>query len=465
MQPNLVFVFADQMRRDVLSCYGESPIETPNLDRLAREGVQLDQCVSTCPVCTPYRAMLLTGRHPQSTGMVINSLRTRYDELGVGDAFAAAGYRTAWVGKWHLHTGAWPGNNVPDWVPRGRSRLGFEHWRGYNQHMVYFDGHVHSPRRDFDVERWDGYETEGLLRYATAFMEGCAEDPFALFLSPQPPHVGMGPPEDRHMMAPDRCYEGLPDGAEYGEEAWVYRNYLAMCRAVDEMMGQLLAYLDRTGRSESTLVVFTSDHGTQARENGLGFWDKKSPYGASMDVPCLLRFPGVLPAGGRCDALSAPVDLFPSLCGLCGVPVPASVEGMDLSAAWRGEPEARRQEALFCMNFGNGTDYFVDGREWRGVRTRRWQYTVWLDGTVELYDLHREPDPYDLNLASDPAHAEIRGDLDARLRGFQAERGDVLQPGSAYEAWVDEQRRIVRNGYGPLSHPERVPDYRQLRPH
>ncbi len=98
--------------------------------------------------------MLLTGRYPQTTGHIINSTRTRYSEISIADAFANQGYRTAWIGKWHLHTGAWPANNVPDWVPRGRSRLGFQFWRAYNQHMVYFNGFVHSPHRDFDVIVW-----------------------------------------------------------------------------------------------------------------------------------------------------------------------------------------------------------------------------------------------------------------------------------------------------------------------
>ena len=154
-RPNLLFVFADQLRASSLPLYGENQIETPNLDRLAGGGVTFTNCVSTCPVCTPYRSMLITGRHPQTTGHIINSTRTRHTEISIADAFAAQGYRTGWIGKWHLHTGVWPAQNVPDWVPEGRDRMGFQYWRAYNIHMVYFNGFVNGD--DWNFEQWEGY--------------------------------------------------------------------------------------------------------------------------------------------------------------------------------------------------------------------------------------------------------------------------------------------------------------------
>ena len=151
-RPNVLFILADQLRASSLPLYGEHQIETPHLDRLAGEGLGFSNAIATCPVCTPYRAMLLTGRHPQTTGHVINFLRTRHDEIGVGDAFAHAGYRTGWIGKWHLHTGSFPQvSSTRDYVPEGRDRLGFAYWRGYNFHTDYFDGHVNLD--DWRVER------------------------------------------------------------------------------------------------------------------------------------------------------------------------------------------------------------------------------------------------------------------------------------------------------------------------
>jgi arylsulfatase A-like enzyme len=476
-RPNLVFLLADQLGARYLPLYAQAQIETPNIDRLAAEGVTLDQCVSTCPVCTPYRAMLLTGRHPQTTGMIINSTRTRYSEIGMGDVFAAAGYRTGYIGKWHLHTGAWPANNVPDWVPRGRSRLGFDYWRGYNQHMVYYNGFVHSPDRDFDVIRWNGYETEGEFAFAEEFLDSCGDQPFCLFLSPQQPHAGMGVDGSAKFMAPERFYARVPENPPFPANApetidpgdpadpqslsGTLRNYLAMILSIDEMIGKVLDRLEAMGELDNTLFVFTSDHGNQGCAHTERFWNKKSPYEESLHVPCVMRLPGTFAPGSRCDALTAPVDFLPSLCTLCGVPVPRTVEGADLSAAWRGAAEAPAQDALFCMNFGGRTDWYEDGNEWRGVRTRDWQYTRWLDGRTELYDLNDDP-LQRTNLAGEPAHAATRQELDARLKALQRQRGDELLPGSSYADWVDEQRRVVRNAYGPLSHPESEPDWSLL---
>ena len=164
----------------------------------------------------------------------------------------------------------------------------------------------------------------------------------------------------------------------------------------------------------------------------------------------------MLDGGRSSDVLTAPVDFFPSLCSLCGIDTPSTVEGMDLAAAWRGDQDAPQQDAVLCMNFGGRTDYFEDGNEWRGVRTARWQYTEWLDGTTELYDRHT--DPLEMhNLAADPAHADTLAQLQQRLRQLQRVRGDQMLPGSAYENWVDERRRIVRNAFGDLGNPEAPP--------
>ena len=143
--------------------------------------------ISTCPVCTPYRSMLLTGRHPQSTGHIINFVRTRHSEISIADAFSRFGYKTGWVGKWHLHTGSFPQINGSDYVPEGRDRLGFQFWRAYNFHMDYFNGTIH--KNDWRVETWNGYETDALNRYAIEFMDSTKNDPFCLFISPHQPHI------------------------------------------------------------------------------------------------------------------------------------------------------------------------------------------------------------------------------------------------------------------------------------
>ncbi len=460
-RPNVVVLFPDQLRALSLPLFGEQQISTPNIDRLAADSLVLENAISNCPVCTPARAMLLTGRYPQTTGHLINTTRTRHSEISIGDAFGNAGYKTAWVGKWHLHTGLWPALDRmpqhPDWVPEGRDRLGFDYWRAYNQHMVYFDGFVHKD--DWNYERWQGYETDGLLNYGFEFMDSVGEDPFLLFLSPHPPHY------TPFKFAPDHCYARLPQTLELpenvpehmlGASLDMYRHYLAMILAVDDMLGKLLDYLEQQGFADNTIVLFASDHGTQGGGQGVNPWSKKNPYENSIRIPALLRYPGVIQPGVS-HKMTSMVDFFPTLCGLAGVPVPRSIEGSDLSNDWRS---SAADDSAFIMNFSKWFDWFQDGAEWRGVRTQQHMYAEWLSGRVELYDL--EQDPLQMrNLAGRSGALETR--LQDLLRTHQQQRQDELVPCTDWKHWLDEQRRVVRNAHGPLSHPESEPDWSLLR--
>lgn len=460
-QPNVVVLFPDQLRALSLPLFGEQQIETPNIDRLAADSLVLENAISNCPVCTPARAMLLTGRYPQTTGHLINTTRTRHSEISIGDAFGRAGYKTAWVGKWHLHTGLWPALDRmpqhPDWVPEGRDRLGFDYWRAYNQHMVYFEGFVHKD--DWNYERWEGYETDGLLNYGFEFMDNVGEDPFLLFLSPHPPHY------TPFTFAPDHCYERLPktlhlppNVPEHLQSASLdmYRHYLAMILAVDDMLGRLLDYLEHKGLADNTIVLFASDHGTQGGGQGVNPWSKKNPYENSIRIPALLRYPGVIEPGVS-KRMTSMVDFFPTLCGLAGIPVPRSIEGTDLSAEWA---LAADDHSAFIMNFSKWFDWFQDGAEWRGVRTQQYTYAKWLSGKVELYDLYE--DPLQMHNLAGQAGA-LQAWLEEMLQAHQQRRQDELVACTDWKHWLDEQRRVIRNAHGPLSHPESEPDWSLLR--
>lgn len=462
-KPNVVVLYPDQLRALSLPLFGETQIQTPNIDRLASEGILLKQAISNCPVCTPARAMLVTGRYPQTTGHLINTTRTRHSEISIADAFAHQGYKTAWVGKWHLHTGLWPALDRmpqhPDWVPEGRDRLGFQYWRAYNQHMVYFDGFVHKD--DWDYERWDGYETDGLMKYGYEFMESAGEDPFLLFLSPHPPHY------TPFEFAPQKFYDllprqlSVPDNVPDAQKASaldMYRHYLAMILAVDEMLGNLLDFLDRKNLTDNTIVLFASDHGTQGGSQGVNPWSKKNPYDASIHIPGIVRYPGVLEAGQTNDQIFSMVDWFPTLCGLAGIPVPRSVEGSNKADLLR-DPQMSSEDSAFLMNFSKWFDWFQDGAEWRGVRSRQYTYAEWLNGKVELYDLHQDPlQMHNLAGTGHPMQTRLQEDL----RDKQARRQDELVACTAWKHWLDDQRRVVRNAFGTLSHPESEPDWSLL---
>ena len=467
-RPNILFILCDQLRATSLPRYGETQIETPNLDRLADKGVTLDNMIAGCPVCTPSRAMLVTGRHPQTTGHLMNSVRTRHCEISVADTFAHAGYRTGWIGKWHLHTGHWPALDLqpmqPDWVPKGRDRLGFEFWRGYNQHMVFFDGFV--QKGDWEVTRWDGYETDGLFAFTREFIETRDDRPFCLFVSPHQPHYTPGEfvPEAYYDRLPENLTlpPNVPDGM-MAESLEMYRHYLAMTLALDDMVGETMAFLEAEGLADDTILIFTSDHGTSAGSHGIDPWQKKMPYETSIRIPFFVRWPGHLPAGARSDALTAMVDLFPSLATMAGLPIPRTVEGMDRSGAWAGDGGAEDRDCVFLMNFSAKFDWLETGLEWRGVRTAGETYVRRLDGRTEMYD--NRADPHQMtDLSGRPEEAEREARLSALLNREMERRGDTLCPITDMNVWFDEQRRIVRNGYGLLGNPENLPDWSLLRP-
>ena len=287
----------------------ETQIETPNIDRLAREGVIFGNMISTCPVCTPYRSMLLTGRHPQSTGHMFNFVRTRHDEIGLADAFSRPGYKTGWVGKWHLHRGSFPTSKVGTGCRRvatawdssiGGAIISTAVLRGWvNTDSAYGErplGRLRDRRVEPVCVRIHGRRRRrSVLRVrlpAPAALHG--EPPISHRRSTTkdlPRHSSWPPnvPEDQHEIANK-----------------MYRDYLAMTLALDDMVGDLLDYLDKTGKAKNTLVIFTSDHGTQGGAHGIHPSRKLSPYQESLKVPMLARLPGVFEGGIENDTLTAP---------------------------------------------------------------------------------------------------------------------------------------------------------------
>lgn len=477
-KPNIVYVLSDQLRASSLPLYGETQIQTPNVDRLAREGITFTSAISACPLCTPYRAMLLTGRHPQTTGHIMNFMCTRHDEISIADVLSHAGYRTGWVGKWHLHRGSLPQFDGPDYIPEGRDRLGFEYFRAYSYHTTFFNGYV--CLEDWRYEQWEGYETHGLRRYAFEFLDGVGDEPFCLFVSPhQPHHPSPEAIEHNLACAPEEYYRQLPEELTLppnvpeearGDALKTYRHYLAMILAVDEMLGAILSSLDERGLAQDTIVAFGGDHGTMMGAHGERPWQKRLPYEESIRVPLVVRWPDHIRAGSTSEQLISPVDVMPTLCSLCDVPIPPTVEGLDLSKAWLEQAGAQQREELLSMYV---TDVYLrpDPRsarkssdasnEWKGVRTKTHSYMKWLSGQEGLYDLRTDPFQLD-NLVSKPGSRELLEEMRGRLSRLMTEVNDTLRPSSEYADWFDHDRRVIRNAYGVLGDPEKEPDWSLL---
>jgi len=478
-RPNILVVFDDQLRADACGVYGGRNIATPNIDRLAREGVTFDNALSTCPLCTPFRGMLQTGRYPTHTGIVLNWIEVNPRERGIAHVFREAGYRTGFIGKWHLAAGrrkraglhavtpqdkeriaraeaAYVRENPePEYVPPGPARLGYDHWQAYNFHSDFQKAYYYedTPKR-LVMPR---YETDSEIDMAIAFMRRQQENgtPFLLMVAPHPPHPphtpAACPAGYLERVRPDLVWApNVPEDHRYRRDPTAVRCYYAMAANVDDNLGRLLDFLDSSGLSKDTIVVFTSDHGDMLGSHGRE--NKMVPYREAVNIPCIIRWPGHIPAGRRVDVLQTPMDYLPTLCGLTGLTPPKGCDGLDLSGVLLGTKRIER-DAVLMMNYVSHWDYFDSGTlwpEWRGVRTPRYTYVKWLDGREELYD-DRE-DPYQMkDLAGLAESRSLLEKLRSELARLLAEAHDEFLPGTAYADWYDAERNLVKTALGPVA--------------
>ena len=431
-RPNVVFVFGDQWRAQATGYAGDPNVQTPHLDRFAAESLNFTHAVSNCPVCSPWRATLMTGQYPLTHGVFVNDVPISSDPVYLAECFRDAGYDTAYIGKWHID-----GHGRSAYIPLER-RKGFDTWmvrectHDYNHSFYYGDG----PEKLW----WEAYDAVAQTKAAQAYIEGYSSaphtgqdaKPFLLMLS-------WGPPHDPYQTAPE-AFRELYDPAtlelrpnvpeEVAEEAreWL-AGYYAHCSALDACFGELMGTLEEAGLAENTLVVFTSDHGDMVGSHGAR--NKQRPWDESILVPMLLRYPAVF--GWERREIDTPIntpDLMPTLLGFAGLPVPGTVEGQDFAPFLRGETAPPETAALIelpaCFH---QYAYHNGGRDWRGLRTARYTYVIDREGPWMLYD--NERDPYQLeNRLDDPGYVDVRAELDSDLRARLAARGDAFLPGA-----------------------------------
>ena len=426
--PNIVFVLADQWRAEAFGYAGNPDVKTPNLDRLEREGVRFVNAVSAMPVCSPMRSSLLTGQRPLTHGVFLNDVPLDPEAVTIAKVLRSAGYDTGYIGKWHVD-----GHGRADFIPRER-RQGFDYWKvlecthDYNHSAYYADG----P----ELLHWEGYDAIAQTRDAQQYLRDHAQSqkPFVLFLA-------WGPPHDPYFTAPEK-YRAMYDpktltlrpNVPAGERAnaqKVAAGYYAHCTALDDCFGELRRTLQEAGLAENTLLVFSADHGDMLGSRGA--YKKQQPYDESIRVPLLLHWPKGL--GVKARQLDAPInseDLMPTLLGLCGVPIPKSVEGLDYSGYIRGKknPGDGATVILCPVVFGEWVRR-VGGKEFRGVRTTRYTYVRDLNGPWLLYDNQTDPCQTN-NLANQPKYSKLQAKLEATLARKLKERHDDFLPGAAY---------------------------------
>ncbi|MFO8007748.1 MAG: sulfatase [Candidatus Brocadiia bacterium] len=430
--PNMLLVFADQMRGQALGCAGNAQVATPTLDRLAREGVMAPNAFANNPVCTPSRGSLLTGLYPLAHRALTNDVPVRTDIPSLGTVLKEAGYRTGYIGKWHL--GGVPRDRF---IPPGPERLGFDdYWAAWNCAHDYFNGRYHLD--DDTTHTFPGYEPDGQTDLAEEFIRGHGREPFALVVSYGTPHAPYSqvPAEWLDLYDPPsiELRPNVPDlsAEKAARRRAILAQYYAAISALDADLGRLMATLEDEGMLRDTLVVFTSDHGDMLGSHGMR--KKEQPWEESVRVPLLLRCPAALPAGFCVEAVVGITDLTPTMLDLLGVGVPGSMQGRSVAAALRGQ--ARGPDSV-PLGIPVPVDQAVAQGvpEWRGLRTSRYTYARRInDQGWVLYD--NEMDPcQQRNLIAEPAAAELRKGLEATLRCWLDRTEDPFLP------WRDMIRR------------------------
>jgi arylsulfatase A-like enzyme len=419
-RPNFLFIYTDDQRYDALSVVqkeqgerGRFPwFQTPNMDRLAAEGVRFRNAFVVCSLCAPSRAVNLTGRYNHLNGVASNFRPFPVDSVTHASLLRAAGYTTAYVGKWHMDS--------------QRERPGFDHHYSFIAHARYWDPVFVVDGKDTPTKGWiDDISTD----YAIEFMKSQkgSGKPWLLVVGFKSPHGPTEPPErakDRFAGEQARVVPNLNAPAPYMGSAARRRvdlaagtvsvnlNHFRCVSAADDCLGRLLEALDELGLARNTVVIYTSDNGYYLGEHGLG--DKRSAYDESLRVPFLVRCPalGAAARGRVVDDMVLNLDLAQTLLDLAGVPAPKEMQGRSWRPLLTGARTGRRQSWFY--------EYFAENQknsrvpDITAVRTTDAKLIKYPghDDWTELFDL--KSDPYETaNRFRDPNYAALRTKMEA----------------------------------------------------
>ncbi len=457
-RPNILFIMSDDHAAHAISAYGSKVNHTPNIDRLASEGVRLTNTFCTNALCTPSRASILTGQYSH-----LNNVKTLDDEIDSSlpvqsqKLLGAAGYQTAVVGKWHL------GNNEasnPD---------GFDYWNVLPGQGDYYDPTMFEMGEE---RRYEGYVTDIITEKSIDWLDSIdRSQPFFLMVHHKAPHSPWLPAERHRELGTEGEFpepETLMDDYETRSEAvkissiriedtrkanlkfdpppgisqeekrrWAYQRYITdytrTVQAVDDSVGSLLDYLDQHGLAKDTLVVYTSDQGMFLGDHG--WHDKRFMYEESLRMPFIARLPAEIPPGSVAGEMLLNIDFAATFCDFAGVEIPSEVQGRSGRALLRGEAPTDWRTSMYYRYWMHMQGHRIVPHY--GVRNERYKlihyYGVEDDDTGlpelqlepewELYDL--EADPTELNnVYADPDYSDVQAEMLVELNRLQAAAGD-----------------------------------------
>ena len=472
-RPNILFVFTDDHATHAISAYGSVLNQTPNIDRLAREGMLFTRTFCGNSICAPSRATILTGKHSHANGHIDNGTVFDGSQETFPKLLRAAGYQTAIVGKWHLRS----------------APTGFDHWQVLKGQGPYYNPPILTAD---GTEVIEGYTTEVLTDLGLDWLRNQRDPdrPFMLMLQHKAPHRRWQPgprelgmydevefPEPAtlfddyqgrgsaagmqemtlrdHMstdldlklkdpggMNPEQlaAWKKIYDPKREAFEAnpptgddllrWKYQrymqDYLACIEGVDHQLGRVLDYLDESGLADNTVVIYSSDQGFYLGDHG--WYDKRWMYEESLRMPFIVRWPGQTPAGSTCDALCQNIDFGPTFLALAGAQVPAAMQGVSMVPLLRGERPADWRRSIYYHYYEYPAVHMVNRHY--GVRTERHKLIHYYQlGEWELFDLELDPDEL-TNRADDPAYSAVRAELEAELVRLQELYGETDPEGT-----------------------------------
>ena len=467
-RPNIIFIMSDDHAAHAISAYGSRVNQTPNIDRLAREGMLMRNVFVTNSICTPSRAAILTGQYSHLNGVPVFN---RFDSsrMTVAKLLQQGGYYTGMIGKWHL--GSDPG--------------GFDRWEILPGQGAYFNPILYTATAEKTYT--DRYVTDVITDLAIDFLKTRPrEKPFFLMLHNKAPHRPWEPdavhraqfanrwiPEPETLWDPyttrtDALHENLqrvvadmtrrdlklappvglagaeltawlgvkPDSVTIDRNGtqvtltgealgrWKYQrymqDYLATIQSVDDNVGRLLKYLDDNGLSKNTVVIYTSDQGFFLGDHGL--FDKRFMYEESLRMPFLVRWPAAIKAGATGEAMALNVDFASTFLDLAHVPIPADMQGRSLAPVFRGRTPADWRTSMYYRYYHDPGDH--NTRAHYGVRTRTHKLIYfWKKDQWELFDL--VSDPHEMNnLYGTPGQEAITATLKAELSRLKSAMKD-----------------------------------------
>lgn len=432
-RPNFVFVLVDDLRFDGLHCTGHPFAKSPNVDRLAKEGVTFTNAFVSIPLCSPSRSSFLTGKYAHSTGVTGNGNNADLSHKLVTfpRLLHNSGYSTAYVGKWHM------GND-------DSPRPGFDRWVSFKGQGNFIDPPMNIDGKETKAT---GYMTDILTKHAVDFVKAQkAEKPFCLYLAHKAVHGPFTPAERHKGMFANTPFPGVPTASDdragkpaitqnLGKETpkkkakepaakkanyGTMRDQMECLVSIDEGVGEILKALEESKQLDNTVFVFTSDNGYFWGDHG-GLGDKRWAYEPSIRVPFIVRYPKFAKAGLKVPQMVLNIDIAPTFLQLAGVNAPDDMQGRSFAKLLNGAPFGGWRTSML-------TEYFREGMQavptWHAVRSEEWKY-IQYDGHPEwdeLYDLKNDPNERK-NLVKDEAVAEPLKTMKSELSRLLQETG------------------------------------------